>query len=140
AGYFGFRWAHLMLGRSINQRVGGVRPLPAVFRSSAILPGTTLCNVAQVEVTGNSSYNALWVSAVRPVARGLQVNASYTWSKSLDYNSLSSQGIVVQNSYDLRGDRGPSSFDTRQRIVVRGIYDLPFGGNGFLNGWQMAAI
>jgi hypothetical protein len=70
----------------------------------------------------------------------LQVNASYTWSKSLDYNSLSSQGIVVQNSYDLRGDRGPSSFDTRQRIVVRGIYDLPFRDNRFLKGWQMAAI
>ena len=28
-----------------------------------------------------------------------QFNASYTWSKSLDYKSLSSQGIVVQNSY-----------------------------------------
>jgi len=140
AGYFGSKGTHLILRRNVNQPIDGVRPFPAVSPSSTILPGTPLGNITQVESTGNSSYNALWISAVRPVARGLQVNASYTWSKSIDYNSLSSQGIVVQNSYDLRGDRGPSSFDTRQRIVVRGIYDLPFGGNRFLKGWQIAGI
>jgi hypothetical protein len=111
-----------------------------VSATSAILPGTPLGNITQVESTGNSSYNALWISAARPVARGLQFNSSYTWSKSIDYNSLSSEGIVFQNSYDLRGNRGPSSFDTRHRVVVQGIYDLPFRGNPFLQGWQMAAI
>jgi hypothetical protein len=139
-GYFGSKGTHLMLRRNINQPIEGARPFPAVSASTAILPVTPLGNITQVESTGNSSYNALWISAVRPVARGLQVNASYTWSKSIDYNSLSSQGIVVQNSYDLRGDRGPSSFDTRQRIVVRGFYDLPFRGNRFLEGWQLAVI
>jgi hypothetical protein len=140
AGYFGSKGTHLILRRNINQPIEGARPFPAVSASSAILPGTPLGNITEAEGTGNSSYNALWVSAARPVARGLQVNASYTWSKSLDYNSLNSQGIVIQNSYDLRGDRGRSSFDTRQRIVVREIYDLPFRGNRFVEGWQMAAI
>ncbi len=36
------------------------------------------------EGTGNSSYNALWVTATRRLANNLQFNASYTWSKSLD--------------------------------------------------------
>jgi hypothetical protein len=140
AGYFGSKGTHLILRRNINQPINGVRPFLAVSLSSSIMPGTPLGNITQAESTGNSTYNALWISATRPVARGLQVNASYTWSKSLDYNSLSSQGIVVQNSYDLRGDHGPSSFDARQRVVVRGIYELPFRGNRFLKGWQMAAI
>jgi hypothetical protein len=70
----------------------------------------------------------------------LQINVSYTWSKSLDYNSLSSQGIVVQNSYNLRGDRGLSDFDARNRFVARAIYDLPFSGNQFVEGWQLAII
>jgi len=140
AGYFGSKGTHLILRRNINQPIDGVRPYPAVSPTSAILPDTALGNITQVESTGNSTYNALWISAGRAVVRGLQVNASYTWSKSIDYNSLSSQGVVVQNSYDLRGDRGPSSFDARQRIVVRGIYDLPFRGNRFLDGWQMAVI
>ena len=140
AGYFGSKGSHLILRRNINQPIDGVRPFPAVSLASAILPGTALGNITQVESTGNSTYDGLWVSASRAVARGLQVNASYAWSKSIDYNSLSSQGIVVQNSYDLRGDRGPSSFDTRQRVVLRGIYDLPFHGNRFAEGWEVAAI
>jgi hypothetical protein len=140
AGYFGSKGTHLILRRNINQPIGGVRPFPAVSPSSAILPGTPLGNITQVESTGNSTYNALWISMGGAVARGFQINASYTWSKSIDYNSLSSQGIVVQNSYDLRADRGPSGFDTRHRVVVRGIYELPFRGKRFLQGWQMAAI
>jgi len=140
AGYFGSKGTHLILRRNINQPIDGVRPFQAESASSAIAPGATLGNITQVESTGNSNYNALWISVGRAVARGLQINAAYTWSKSIDYNSLSSQGIVVQNSYDLRGDRGPSSFDTRQRFVVRGTYDLPLRGNRFLEGWQIAGI
>jgi hypothetical protein len=65
---------------------------------------------------------------------------SYTLSKSLDYNSLSSQGIVVQDSYNLRGDRGLSDFDARHRFVARAIYDLPFESNRFVRGWQLAIV
>ena len=139
-GYFGSKATHLTLARNINQPVDGVRPYPFVSSSSEILPGTPLGNITQMESTGNSSYHALWVSATRRIARGFQINASYTSSKSLDYNSLSSQGVVVQNSYNLRGDRGLSDFDARQRLVANAIYDLPFHGNRLASGWQVAAI
>ena len=139
-GYYGSKATHLILRRNLNQPVNGVRPFPALSSSSPILPGAPLGNITQAEATGNSSYNALWVTTTQRLRRGLQVNASYTWSKSLDYNSLSSQGIVVQDSYNLRGDRGISDFDARHRLVVSAIYDLPFRGNRFVNGWQLAAI
>jgi len=140
AGYFGSKGTHLIIRRNINQRINGVRPYPALSMSSPILPGEELNNITQVESTGASSYNALWVSAIQRLSRGLQFSASYTWSKSLDYNSLSSQGIVVQNSYNLRGDRGLSDFDARHRFVVNAIYELPFSGNQLIEGWQFAAI
>jgi len=130
----------LILRRNLNQPIDGVRPFPALSSSSPILPGAPLGNITQAEATGNSSYKALWVTATQRLRRGLQFNASYTWSKSLDYNSLSSQGIVVQDSYNLRGDRGVSDFDARRRLVVSAIYDLPFRGNRFVDGWQLAAI
>ena len=139
-GYFGSKGTHLILRRNINQPADGVRPHAALSASSPILPGTPLGNITQTESGGNSSYNGLWVTAKRTFGRGLQFNASYTWSKSLDYNSFSSQGIVVQNSYDLRGDRGLSDFDARHRAVVSAIYELPFRGNKFIEGWQVAAI
>ena len=108
--------------------------------SSPILPGTPLGNITQAEGTGNSSYNALWVTGNQRLTRGLQLRAYYTWSKSLDYNSLSSQGVVVQNSYDVRGDRGLSDFDARHRFVISAIYEFPFHGNGYVEGWQLATV
>ena len=46
----------------------------------------------------------------------------------------------MQNSYNLRGDRGLSDFDARHRFVLYGIYELPFKGNQVVEGWQLAAI
>ena len=46
----------------------------------------------------------------------------------------------MQNSYDLRADRGLSDFDARYRVVVSATYELPFRGNNLVEGWQVAAI
>jgi len=140
AGYFGSKGTNLVLRRNINQPINGVRPYPALSLSSPILPGQAVGNIAKIEGTGNSSYNALWINANRRMTRGLQFNASYTWSKSLDFNSLSSGGVVAQNSYNLRSDRGLSDFDARHRFVINAIYELPFKRNQFLAGWQLSAI
>jgi hypothetical protein len=140
AGYFGSKAAHLIIQRNINQPDNGARPFPAVSQTSTVLPGTPLGNIMQTESTGNSNYNALWVTASRPFAGGLQIHASYTWSKSLDYNSLSSQGVVVQDSYNLRGDRGLSDFDALQRFVFAAIYDLPSHHSRLTQNWQVSIL
>ena len=139
-GYFGSKGTHLISRRNLNQAIDGVRPFPTLSQSSPILPGTNLGNITQVESGGNSSYNALWVKGSQRLARGLQFQASYTWSKSLDYNSFSTGGIVGQDSYNLQGDRGLSDFDVRHRFVFNGIYNLPFRGNQLFEGWQLATI
>jgi hypothetical protein len=99
-----------------------------------------LLNITFREGTSNSSYNALWVTANKRLARGLQFNTSYTFSKSIDYNSQSSQGVTLQDSYNLKGDRGLSDFDARHRFVVSGLYELPFSGNQLKEGWQFSLI
>ena len=141
-GYFGNKGTHLRIQRNLNQYLPGtnVRPYPRLSASSPVDPNVPLGNIALNESTGNSIYNALWITATKRFSRGLQFNSSYTWSKSIDYNSLNSQGIVVQNSYDLRGDRGLSDFDARHRFVFSGIYDLPFHGNRVVEGWELAGI
>jgi hypothetical protein len=144
-GYFGTKGTHLRLTRNVNQTflngaLNPVRRFPTVSSSSPIAAGVPLLNITFREGTGNSSYNALWVTANKRLARGLQFNASYTFSKSIDYNSQSSQGVTVQDSYDLRGDRGLSDFDARHRFVVSGLYELPFSGNQLKEGWQLSLI
>ena len=139
-GYFGSKGTHLRLSRNINQFINGVRPFVRLSASSPIAPNTLLGNIIQIESSGNSSYNALWVTATKRLSRNFQFNASYTWSKSIDYNSLNSQGVVVQDSYNIRGDRGLSDYDARHRFVISGLYELPWKGNRLVEGWQLGTI
>ena len=144
-GYYGSKGTHLRLTRNLNQiflnaALNPVRPFPALSPSSPIGPGVPLQNITFREGTGNSNYNALWVTANKRMGKGLQFNASYTFSKSIDYNSQSSQGVTVQDSYNLRNDRGLSDFDVRHRFVISGLYELPFKGNQFKEGWQLSFI
>lgn len=139
-GYLGSKGTHLITRRNINQPVNGVRPYPALSSMSPILPGAALGNITEVGSSGDSSYNALWITATRRLTRGWQFNAAYTWSKSIDYTSFSTGGIFVQNSYDLTDERGPSDFDARHRFVLSSIYDLPFKKNRLVSGWQLGVI
>lgn len=144
-GYFGSKGTHLRITRNLNQTflnaaLNPVRPFPALSLSSPIAPGVPLQNITFREGTANSSYNALWVTANKRLSHGFQFNASYTFSKSLDVNSQSSQGVTVQDSNNLRGDRGLSDFDARHRFVISGLYELPFHGNELVSGWQLSTI
>ena len=139
-GYLGSRGTNLRISRNINQPVDGVRPFAALSTSSPILPGAPLGNITQVESSGFSSYKAAFVSVAKRMSRGLQFDASYTWSKSLDTNSLNSSGFAVQNSYDIPGEYGLSDFDARHRFVLSVIYGLPLTGHALTRGWQVAAI
>jgi Carboxypeptidase regulatory-like domain/TonB dependent receptor len=139
-GYLGSRGRNLRISRNLNQPVAGVRPFPAVSASSSILPGATLGNVTQVESSGFSSYQGAFASATKRLSRGLQFDTSYTWSKSLDTNSLNSNGFAVQDGYDIANEYGPSDFDARHRFVVSATYLLPFTGHALTRGWQIASI
>src|SRR6185503_9801588 len=143
AGYFASKGTHLRLTRNLNQTflnaaLVPTRPFPALSPTSPIAPGVPLQNITFRESTGNSSYNALWVTATKRLSHGLQFNASYTFSKSIDYNSQSSQGVTLQDSNNIKGDRGLSDFDARHRFVISGLYELPWKKDSVLGGWQFS--
>ena len=140
ARYVGSKGTDLNVQINPNQFINGVRPYPTLSASSPIDPGVALGNITLSESAGNSSYNALWLTGEKRFAKGLQFNASYAWSKSIDDNSRNYQGVVIQNSYNIRGDRGLSDFDARQRIVISGVYQLPFKGNRLKDGWQLSLV
>lgn len=139
-GYFGSKGTDLNIVRNYNQPIGGVKPYAALSANSPIFPGRPLSTILVQESDGNSTYNALWVTATKRFAKGLQFDTSYTFSKSIDDNSRNNQGLVVQDSYNVRNDRGLSDFDARHRWVLDGIYDLPFKGNRLVEGWELSTI
>jgi hypothetical protein len=152
-GYFGSKGTHLNSQLNINQLVPtatpGVyaRPYPSLATSSPIIPTdavgrplTALGNITSNESIGTSNYNALWVTGTKHMSKGLLFNANYTWSKSMDINSRNFQGVTVQDSLHPFADRGLSDFDARHHFTFSGIYDLPFHGNRFTEGWRLGGI
>jgi hypothetical protein len=153
--YVGTKGTNLQLVQNINQPFltngfyGAVRPFPTLPLTSPILPAQCqapfpacpLGNINQVDSAGNSNYNALWVTFNKHFSHGLEFMTYYTWSKSLDYNSLSTaESIPLQNAYNPRGDYGPSEFDARNRFVLSGFYQLPFKANRLVSGWEAGII
>ena len=143
-GYFGSKGTNLRYQGNINQLINGQKPFPALSPSSPVLPpppaSTTLGTITDIFSGANSNYNALWISGNKRFSHGFQFNTSYTFSKSLDYNSLSSDVTRIQDVHNPRGDYGPSDFDARHRFVANVIYSLPFQGNRLVSGWQVSTI
>jgi carboxypeptidase family protein/TonB-dependent receptor-like protein len=154
-GYVGLKATHLQLLQNINQPFvtggfyGSTKPFPTLPLTSPIIPtqcqppnpACALNTINQVNSGGNSNYNALWATLSKHVSRGLEFHASYTYSKSLDYNSLSTgETYIIQNAYSPRGDYGRSEFDARHRFVLSGFYQLPFKGNRLVSGWQVGVV
>ncbi|ADW70256.1 TonB-dependent receptor [Granulicella tundricola] len=142
-GYIGSSGRHLRDPLNINQfnhptPTTNVRPFAALSTASLIRPGASLGNITQVANASMSNYNALWVTARKQLRGGLDLNASYTLSKSLDDNSLGTNGH--QDSTNPAGDYGRSDFDTRHHFVFSGVWTLPFHGNRFKEGWLLANI
>ena len=92
--------------------------------------------------TGNSNYHSLQVKAEKRFSSGGTLLASYTFSKILsDTETLTTWldtvlgGVAgVQNWNNLQLEKSISSYDSRRRLTVAYVADLPFGnGKRFLS-------
>ena len=140
AGYYGNKGTHLRTRVNLNQFVAGVRPFPTTTYPGLVGPPVNLGNISENVSNGNSTYNALWLTSNMASWHGLQFNASFTYSKSLDWTSQNGQGIVIENSLNPRADKGLSDFNARQRFSMNFIYSMPFKGNRLVEGWQVGSI
>jgi hypothetical protein len=141
-GYFGSKGTHLRAAVNQNQRnAAGARPFATLSATSQFKPGATLGNIQEISSGANSNYNALWATATKQLSHGLQFQASYTWSHSFDYNSLNSQNTILQDSTNPRNNYASSDFDVRHRLVLSGIYDLPWRSKSrAFGGWELASV
>jgi trimeric autotransporter adhesin len=89
--------------------------------------------------TAFSKYTALVVHVKRPMWRDLVVQATYTYSHSIDDASSTNAGVpvVAQNWQDILAEESNSSFDIRHMATGSFLYELPFGpGKTYLNSKQ----
>ena len=126
-----------------------LRPFPQYF-----FINTDCC----LENLGQSTYHALEMQLQRRFHSGLNLLASYTFSKTLtDADSALpvfatfAGGGSTQNPFNQRGEKSISNQDVPHNFVVSYIYELPVGkGKKFLNkggaadrllgGWEVSGL
>jgi len=94
------------------------------------------------DTVGSSSYNALEGLLEKRFSHGLQFQAAYTWSKSMDDASTFEESL---NPFDPRASRALSLFNSSQRFVISYDWDLPLPkhqgiAGKILDDWSISGI
>ncbi len=162
-GYAGGRGVRLPVYRNGNQVA--VERLTAAQRSAigsaaaagedttALLqplrPYPEFDNITLSENIASSTYHSGQARIHRRFQRGVLVDASYTFAKSIDNASDFNSGDPseqVLNAYDLRRQRGVSSFDVPHRFTASAQYAIPVPGDlggkarAVVSGWTLNGL
>jgi len=124
----------------------------APFQNWAVLYST--------ENFGGANYQAMEVEATHKASKGLFFSANYTWAHNISdaqgdapvgFGGETAYGLAVLDRFAIRQDRGNVAGTRRQRFLLTGNYDLPFGKgrqwssssgllNGLFGGWSLNTI
>jgi len=162
AAYVGQRSTHLMVPMPYYQKV--LNPDGSVSPSRYLVGNPTLMNeignISGTASMGDQSYNSLQIVVQKRLSEGLQLSASYTYSKcmtdNLGYYGQGGQAAQVnwyaQNIYNEAADWGPCDYDATNNFIANAVYSLPFGRkqkfganmnkvlDAVVGGWQMSGI
>jgi hypothetical protein len=153
--YVGSTSRHLLYARNINSipmyahfdpannDATTGKPLPDNFLRPYL--GLGDINVRSFGATAN--YNSLQISANRRLSQGIQLGASYTFSKALGIASADFDGMSAYFSPRSR-NYGPLNFDLTHTLVINYTYQVPSLGkklnskllDGVMGGWQLSGI
>jgi hypothetical protein len=126
---------------------GGVQPA-----FNTVVPYTGYTQIRQAFNGANSHYNSLQMELRGQVYRDLQLQAAYTYSKSVDPASNNGGNgndlNAVSNPYvGWKYDVGPSLLDRTHVAFVNFVYDIPLLRNStsraaktLLGGWSLSGI
>jgi hypothetical protein len=176
-GYIGTRGIHLATQDQINVQpkvntsnqlstsVGSTVLVPAANATTNLAAITALSNIVPTwkaagftsKITSyqpysQSNYNALVANLTRRFQNGLQMNLSYTWSKTMDDATAEVFATVLtprrqQNSQCISCDYSRSALDRTHRVSLEVLWDLPYykHSSSFLmrnvvGNWQVSPI
>jgi hypothetical protein len=127
--YVGSDGSRLFRERDLNQPT--LSPTGSQANLQTRRPYPQYSSIFDVESEGSSNYNALEVHYNGHIAPELSLWSAYTYSHSIDDASAflgdTADPNFPQNSHNLAAERGPSSFDMRQRFVAAFVWSLPHG-------------
>jgi carboxypeptidase family protein/TonB-dependent receptor-like protein len=143
AGYVGSRGNHMETAYTANVRtdyqlVYGQKFFPAGSRQ---LLNPNYTTITYLDFSADSYYHALQVNLTKRFSSGLQFQAAYTMSKSMDTASSTETVFlngapagIRQDPFDSTSERGLSDYDARHNFIANYLYDLPFGKGHMIGG------
>ncbi len=152
-GYVGSLGRNLMWQRNLNAIPFGStfnpanadptngRPLANAF----LRPYTGYEDINFREWAGSSNYHSMQVQVNRRFAKGLQLGASWTWSKAMDYTDAHNQNVSTLLPVRV-WNYGLASFDRTHVLKVNWLYALPkspwraAAARAVLDNWQVSGI
>jgi hypothetical protein len=143
-GYVGNRGRHLPINADLNEPVIGTftNPANAGISQDALRPYPGIGGAMTTLQEANSKYDALQVSVQRRLAKGLQFNTSYAYSKAFDMaDSIYS---VVTDTYNPKYNWQLAGFNQAHSLIGTWIYELPFAKHAesrlgkALGGWMIS--
>jgi hypothetical protein len=89
-----------------------------------------------------NNYNSFFVQLQRRMSKGLSLQVSYTFAKSIQRD-----GLDFNNQFDFSNTHAPSLLDQRHRVSFAGVYEpglekLSSSGTGraVLSGWMLSSV
>jgi hypothetical protein len=152
-GYAGSRGQHLWRNTDVNVPAPVIQADGTPFYPANLgRPNPAFSAIELKASDGDSWYKALILELRKRWSGGLQLQSSYTWSRSEDttqnatFFSDSTTSLVSAMPEVIPGyNKGLSDFHAEHNWVVNGVWQMPrmFEGGvagALLDGWQMAAI
>jgi Carboxypeptidase regulatory-like domain len=153
--YVGMNSYRLPVTSNLNQQVPSTinpNPNPIPFPNWGTLFFT--------DNLGHQNYQAMELQATHRMGHGLSYQANYTWAHNLSdaqgdaptaFQGETRYGLAEENHFDISANRGNVVGTRRNRFLLTGTYELPYGKgrawsssnpivNGFLGGWNVNTI
>ncbi len=153
--YVGNKGTHLVTYYDYNRQQYNTQQCSVTSPGGCNFPALGAINTQAT--IGNSTYNSLQTSLNRRFTNNLQFSANYVWSHAIDdspgaFDTYQINNQTPVNYRDLAAERATSNINVGQRVVVTGLYALPFGRgqkygsnwngveNAIAGGWQLNLI
>jgi carboxypeptidase family protein len=103
---------------------------------------SSLGQINELVSPAQNDYNSLFATLQRRVARGLSLQASYTFAKS-----MMRDGMDFNNQFDFSNTHAPSLLDQRNRVTLAGVYQpaperwtSARAGRALLSDWTLSTV
>jgi Carboxypeptidase regulatory-like domain len=161
--YVGMHAYRLNITEDLNQIPASTTPFTTTAASPYVDPRSPYINWIELYSTfnaGESNYKALVIDATHRLQHGLSFDANYTLADNKADNQGDAPtafagevnyGLPIADRFHVESDLGNVEGTRRNRTLLTGIYQLPFGlgrtfmnGGGvkdaFLGGWDLTTV